>query len=399
MGASNYLGLRSEIEQAGGSLAAEAPLAPRPGDGGGVHRRRFGPAPRLCRRAAAWASRSSRRRRLLRDRAPGAGLVRAAFVGKTTWRSAIEMLAVGGLAGGAAYLVGRVGRVVRALTPRHVLVLDELVSCQAGERVANGLADGLLDVIRHRSRGQMRHRLRARASASHTSLGTRSRCRCVARDRRTAWVVRSPSSFFENAVRTSGQSGRRAIDSSPNLSSRSARTLARARWRRLLTASTLVSVIRATSGAVRPSTSRRTRTSRDSGSSDSMTPARARLTSCWEAISSGAGPAAGRLAPRSSSEQLLGRGVLGAAAALDAEAAGDRVEPGRQRRSAPEVSDVARRREERLLEDLLRVFCVSAHPQAEAEDALLVLLEQRFDRFGRSGPRSRDQLVIWRRNV
>jgi VIT1/CCC1 family predicted Fe2+/Mn2+ transporter len=38
----------------------------------------------------------------------GAGLVRAAFVGKTTWRSAIEMLAVGALAGGAAYLVGRV---------------------------------------------------------------------------------------------------------------------------------------------------------------------------------------------------------------------------------------------------------------------------------------------------
>ena len=38
----------------------------------------------------------------------GAGVVRAAFVGKAAWRSALEMVAVGALAGGAAYLVGRV---------------------------------------------------------------------------------------------------------------------------------------------------------------------------------------------------------------------------------------------------------------------------------------------------
>ena len=38
----------------------------------------------------------------------GAGLVRAAFVRKTAWRSAMEMVAVGAVAGGAAYLVGRV---------------------------------------------------------------------------------------------------------------------------------------------------------------------------------------------------------------------------------------------------------------------------------------------------
>jgi VIT1/CCC1 family predicted Fe2+/Mn2+ transporter len=36
-----------------------------------------------------------------------AGAVRAAFVGKTAARSALEMLSIGALAGGAAYLVGR----------------------------------------------------------------------------------------------------------------------------------------------------------------------------------------------------------------------------------------------------------------------------------------------------
>ena len=48
--------------------------------------------------------------------------------------------------------------------------------------------------------------------------------------------------------------------------------------------------------------SRRTSTSRESGSRDSITPARARLTSRCEAISSGAGPAAGKAAPSASSD-------------------------------------------------------------------------------------------------
>jgi vacuolar iron transporter family protein len=107
MGASNYLGLRSEIEQAGGSVTAEAPwrhglatvaafilvgsfplaaYAAAPLTGGAIFPLAVG--------FSVVA--------LL-----GAGIVRAAFVGKAAWRSAVEMLAVGALAGGAAYLVGR----------------------------------------------------------------------------------------------------------------------------------------------------------------------------------------------------------------------------------------------------------------------------------------------------
>jgi VIT1/CCC1 family predicted Fe2+/Mn2+ transporter len=112
MGASNYLGLRSEIEQAGGSVAAEAPWRH-----GLVTVAAFvvvGAAPL----AAFVVSASSG--------APvfpvaglfagaalvAAGTVRARFVGKTAARSALEMLAVGVLAGGAAYGVGRIGALV-----------------------------------------------------------------------------------------------------------------------------------------------------------------------------------------------------------------------------------------------------------------------------------------------
>lgn len=108
MGASNYLGMRSEIEQTGGSLAAEAPW--RHGLAtvaafvvvGSVPLAAFvlaaGTGLRVFPTAAALAAGA-----LL-----AAGVVRARFVRKTVVRSAIEMLAVGLLAGGAAYLVGRV---------------------------------------------------------------------------------------------------------------------------------------------------------------------------------------------------------------------------------------------------------------------------------------------------
>ena len=107
MGASNYLGLRSEIEQAGGSVAAEAPW--RHGLAtvaafivvGAFPLAAYVVAPLTGVAIFPLAVGFSVVALL------GAGLVRAAFVGKTAWRSALEMLAVGALAGAAAYLVGR----------------------------------------------------------------------------------------------------------------------------------------------------------------------------------------------------------------------------------------------------------------------------------------------------
>jgi VIT1/CCC1 family predicted Fe2+/Mn2+ transporter len=108
MGASNYLGLRSEIEQAGGSVAAEAPW--RHGLAtvaafivvGSLPLAAYIVAPLTGLAIFPLAVGFSVVALLV------AGIVRAAFVGKTAWRSAIEMLAVGALAGGAAYLVGRI---------------------------------------------------------------------------------------------------------------------------------------------------------------------------------------------------------------------------------------------------------------------------------------------------
>ena len=108
MGASNYLGLRSEIEQAGGSVAAEAPW--RHGLAtvaafivvGSFPLAAYIVAPLAGVAVFPLAVGFSVVALLL------AGIVRAAFVSKTAWRSAIEMLAVGALAGGAAYLVGHV---------------------------------------------------------------------------------------------------------------------------------------------------------------------------------------------------------------------------------------------------------------------------------------------------
>jgi len=106
MGASNYLGLRSEIEQAGGSIAAEAPW--RHGMAtvaafvvvGSVPLAAFVIASRIGTDVFPVAA------ALAAVALVGAGVVRAAFVGKTVLRSALEMLVVGVLAGGAAYLVG-----------------------------------------------------------------------------------------------------------------------------------------------------------------------------------------------------------------------------------------------------------------------------------------------------
>jgi VIT1/CCC1 family predicted Fe2+/Mn2+ transporter len=106
MGASNYLGLKSELEQAKGDVAAEAPwrhglatvaafvatgtvpllayLLPRPA---GLS---------LFQLAAGLAALAL----------AGMGAARAPFVNRGVWRSVGEMTAVGALAGGAAYGVG-----------------------------------------------------------------------------------------------------------------------------------------------------------------------------------------------------------------------------------------------------------------------------------------------------
>lgn len=107
MGASNYLGMRSELEQAGASVRAEAPW--RHGLAtfaafvivGAVPLAAYAIAPRLGAPLLAVAA------ALSVVALAGAGVVRAVFVRKTALRSAAEMVAVGALAGIAAYLVGR----------------------------------------------------------------------------------------------------------------------------------------------------------------------------------------------------------------------------------------------------------------------------------------------------
>ena len=109
MGASNYLGLRSELEQSGGSVAVEAPW--RHGLATVAAFILVGSAPLLA--FVVSASNGARvfplAVMLAAAALAAAGVVRARFVGKTAARSAVEMLAVGVLAGGAAYLVGRLG--------------------------------------------------------------------------------------------------------------------------------------------------------------------------------------------------------------------------------------------------------------------------------------------------
>jgi hypothetical protein len=81
----------------------------------------------------------------------------------------------------------------------------------------------------------------------------------------------------------------------------------------------------------------------------------------------------------------LARRELALAARLDAVAARDRVQPGRQRRSAAEVADAARHRDQRLLDDVLGDLGIAAHLEAEAVDPRLVLLDQPLERGAIAG--------------
>ena len=88
------------------------------------------------------------------------------------------------------------------------------------------------------------------------------------------------------------------------------------------------------------------------------------------------------------------RGRANAAASLDAEAARDLIEPGRQRRITPKSRGVAERGEERLLEHVARGVLVAAEPEPEPIDLRLVALEQQLERHAIARPRSHDQIRV-----
>ena len=114
MGASNYLGLKSELEQSGGSVEEEMPW--RHGLATAAAFASVGAAPLLAYVIPRPASVS------LFPIAVGlsalvlgaVGAVRARYVRKTPWRSSAEMLVIGTAAAGCAYLIGALlGGVVR----------------------------------------------------------------------------------------------------------------------------------------------------------------------------------------------------------------------------------------------------------------------------------------------
>jgi VIT1/CCC1 family predicted Fe2+/Mn2+ transporter len=106
MGASNYLGMRSEIEQTGGSVVDEAPWRH------GLATLAAFVVVGACPLAAYLVAPLSGGRVFPLAVAFSivaltvAGIVRASFIKKRAARSAAEMLAVGMLSAGAAYLVG-----------------------------------------------------------------------------------------------------------------------------------------------------------------------------------------------------------------------------------------------------------------------------------------------------
>jgi VIT1/CCC1 family predicted Fe2+/Mn2+ transporter len=111
MGASNYLGLKSELEQANHSVAAEAPwrhglaTAAAFATVGAVPLAGYVVAPLVGLPVLPVAGVLASAALLV------AGIVRAPFVRKRAWVSAGEMLLIGGAATGAAYAVGAAAEV------------------------------------------------------------------------------------------------------------------------------------------------------------------------------------------------------------------------------------------------------------------------------------------------
>jgi VIT1/CCC1 family predicted Fe2+/Mn2+ transporter len=109
MGASNYLGLKSEIEQVRGDVRSEAPW--RHGLATIAAFAVAGTVPLLAyvlpRPAGVSLFQLAAGLSLLALAATGAG--RAPFVKKPAWRCGVEMIVVGAVAGAAAYFAGVVG--------------------------------------------------------------------------------------------------------------------------------------------------------------------------------------------------------------------------------------------------------------------------------------------------
>jgi len=110
MGASNYLGLKSEIEQQQGSVSAEAPW--RHGLATVVAFVVIGSLPLIGYVLGAMGGARALPTALVLSALGlcAAGAARAPYVGRHALASAAEMLAVGALAGGTAYAVGALAR-------------------------------------------------------------------------------------------------------------------------------------------------------------------------------------------------------------------------------------------------------------------------------------------------
>jgi VIT1/CCC1 family predicted Fe2+/Mn2+ transporter len=106
MGASNYLGLKSELEQTGASVGLEQPW--RHGAATALAFMLAGGVPLLSYFASSWSPQAKLMLALLLAAAVLAfvGGARARFVGRSALSCALEMLAVAGGASGVAYLLG-----------------------------------------------------------------------------------------------------------------------------------------------------------------------------------------------------------------------------------------------------------------------------------------------------
>lgn len=106
MGASNYLGLKSELEQTGEPIVEEMPW--RHGFATFVAFVVVGAAPLLAYSALRPAGITAfQAAALLAMVALGVvGGIRARYVGKPVWRSALEVLAIGAATSGTAYAIG-----------------------------------------------------------------------------------------------------------------------------------------------------------------------------------------------------------------------------------------------------------------------------------------------------
>jgi VIT1/CCC1 family predicted Fe2+/Mn2+ transporter len=106
MGASNYLGLKSELEQTGRSVAVEMPW--RHGVATATAFAVVGSVPLIAYALphSAWLSAFTMALVLSAATLGLVGGLRGRYIGKSAWRSAAEVLVIGAAAAGAAYFIG-----------------------------------------------------------------------------------------------------------------------------------------------------------------------------------------------------------------------------------------------------------------------------------------------------